>query len=183
MVKSILFIGPKTELNFVDAFIKRYYKGCFSMPTRDSKAWEPKDIVEYANSQIEHHKLIFCFLDRDNFPDYKEAVELCEEGVVPIYSNPKFELWYLLSSKKQISHINNNELDMELSKVCPDYKKPRPPKFIYEEDYLSRSIKNSKDIIKSHERDKKDGVITTFDCETNPQTMVHRIFEILDAEK
>jgi hypothetical protein len=91
----------------------------------------PKSIVEYAkemNKQAKRKREPFdatwCVFDRDDHLKIHEATQQAAgNGYEVAFSNPSFELWFLLHFQEQSAHIERDIVLKELRGYLPRYEK------------------------------------------------------------
>jgi hypothetical protein len=91
----------------------------------------PKGIVEYAkerNKQARRKREPFdatwCVFDRDEHLKIHEAMQQAAANRYEVaFSNPSFELWFLLHFQEQSAHIERHTVLKRLVKHLPRYKK------------------------------------------------------------
>jgi hypothetical protein len=94
--------GAKTEPNYFRAFpcrgdlvkIEVHGEGKNTV----SLVKEAKKLVRNAKFAQEEFDEIWCVFDKDSFPEFNTAIEMCRQtkNFYAAYSNEAFELWYML---------------------------------------------------------------------------------------
>ena len=134
----------------------------------------PKSVVEHAKflkGGIEREGLIvdivWCVFDRDDHAKIEEAFIQARDNQFQIaFSNPCFELWYLLHYQDQRSHIERKQVFSKLKKDLPQYEKSAN---VYQNLSInqSKAISRAKKLRKLH-RDNQDSEMknpsTSIDC-------------------
>lgn len=85
-------------------------------PVRE--AVNPIGIVERAIAESNNaiYSQVWCVFDRDEFPDFDDAIRLGREnGIRVASSNQAFELWFLLHFKRRDGAMNRSQYARELS--------------------------------------------------------------------
>lgn len=130
----IICEGEKTEINYFNSFRTRNM--LISINPLPSKFQAAKELVEHAHSKVkqldytpENGDELWCVFDRDDNSDaaLQQAEQSAnEQGYYIAYSNPSFELWYLLHFVDQESELaNGSAVEDALNKPgrLPGYKK------------------------------------------------------------
>lgn len=137
--KPVVYIiceGEKTEITYFKGFRSR--NSLISINPLPSKYQAAKELVEHAHSKVKQFNYsqedgdeIWCVFDRDENTDYalEEAESLAEQNGYRIaYSNPSFELWFLLHFVDQQGELANGAAVLALLKkpdCLPDYDKAK----------------------------------------------------------
>ena len=176
-VYVIVCEGKKTERIYFEKFRKRYSN--LSIETPDSKYTDPKNLVKFAkqyeNDMIfDNGDVIWCVFDCDDNEndDLTKACKIAGKNINISFSNPNFELWFLLHFELYVTKIDRSEVIQKLKKHLPQYKKNMN---VYDLliDKRPTAIINAKKLIRIHE---KDG-IEQISVESNPSTQVYNIVE------
>ena len=101
-----------------------------------------------------------------------KACKIAGKDINISFSNPNFELWFLLHFELYVTKIERSEVIQRLKKYIPQYKKNMN---VYDLliDKRPQAIINAKKLIRIHE---KDG-IEQLCVESNPSTQVYSIVE------
>jgi hypothetical protein len=93
----------------------------------------PKGIVDYAKCRFQELRKerrdvkkedVWCVFDRDQHPSFDEAIKKAKDnGFGAAFSNPSFELWYLLHFQSQTAHIERDDVTKLLKTHIPGYEK------------------------------------------------------------
>lgn len=91
----------------------------------------PKNVVEFAVKKISRatrdklpYDKVWCVYDRDEHQKIEEVhVKARANSIEVAFSNPCFELWYLLHFKCHTAHIERGEVINELLMYIPKYEK------------------------------------------------------------
>jgi hypothetical protein len=89
---------------------------------------DPKSLVEYAKQKKENEDYsdVWCVFDDDGRPDIEEALNVARNQELEVaFSNPCFELWYLLHYEYSTQPCNQSTMLGRLKKHVPDYTKAR----------------------------------------------------------
>ncbi|CAK0751036.1 RloB-like protein [Azospirillaceae bacterium] len=71
---------------------------------------------------FEKNDQIWAVFDRDEHPNYTEAVQLCESNGVRVgRSNPCFELWLILHDQEFHRPVDRHAVQSHLQSIQPDY--------------------------------------------------------------
>lgn len=175
--------GSETEPIYFGRYrrINRYSNLRIEIPNK--KCTDPKNLVKFSLEQIDKYQLdlkggdvIWCAFDWDNrLQEDISTAHIKAKNVVKIcFSNPSFELWYLLHFEYYCSKLSNDELIKKLKTHIPQYNKSRD----YYDQLESRredAIRYAKMLNDKHERDGTD----LMNINSNPSTQVFKIVEEL----
>lgn len=178
-VYVIVCEGKKTERIYFKKYRTRYSNLWIKTP--DSKYTDPKNLTKFAEKQINEENLIFdngdaiwCVFDCDENEndDLTKASKIAGKDIKISFSNPNFELWYLLHFELYVTKIERSEVIQRLKKYIPKYEKNMD---VYNLLINKRpqAIINAKKLIKIHE---KHG-IEQISVESNPSTQVYSLVE------
>ena len=71
---------------------------------------------------FEERDEVWAVFDRDEHPNYREAIQLCEQkGVGVACSNPCFEVWLILHFADHDRPDSRREVQRRLRALCPEY--------------------------------------------------------------
>ena len=137
--------------------------------------------VEQSNITYKHIWLIY---DKDDFPplSFDQTAELCEQATNEeccyhaIWSNPCFELWFLLHFMYLQTDINRSEYEPKLTECMKErslgiYAKTRTDMFDTLRPYLDEAVQHSKRLEQTHKETPPSGAA--------PCTKVHILVEKL----
>lgn len=133
--RPIIYIvceGKETEIKYFKRFRKR---GCLiDIKPVESQYKDAVQLIGHAKDTIKPGDLypsdgdeLWCVFDRDENTDAqltraKEAAR--KYGYNIAFSNPCFELWFILHYRKQKAHIENADIALKILKgFMPDYEK------------------------------------------------------------
>ena len=176
-VYVIVCEGKKTERIYFKKYRTRYSN--LSIKTPDSKYTDPKNLIIFAKQYEEdlifdNGDAIWCVFDCDENEndDLAKACKIADKEINISFSNPNFELWYLLHFELYVTKIERSEVIHKLKKYIPKYEKNMN---VYDLllDKRPQAIINAKKLIKMHE---KHG-IEQISVESNPSTQVYSIVE------
>ncbi len=176
-VYVIVYEGKKTERIYFEKYRTRYSN--LSIETPDSKYTDPKNLIKFAkqyeeNLTFDNGDTIWCVFDCDENENdgLAKACKIAGKDINISFSNPNFELWFLLHFELYATKIERSEVIQKLKKYIPQYKKNMN---IYDllKDKRPQAISNARKLIKIH---KKDG-IKQISVESNPSTQVYDIVE------
>jgi len=141
---------------------------------------EPKHIVEYASNRGREgdYDQVWCVFDRNthNLTRLRQAFNQAKDNNIFVaFSNPCFELWYLLHYQDQTACIERNALYRKLRKNIKGYDKS---KHVY-----SILLANQKNAMARAEklREKHTGDGTSNPEEQNPSTDVDQLVVYLNS--
>ena len=153
------------------------------MNSQDCGGTDPRTIVQCAKDskikimkeeQLEYDS-IWCVFDRDEHLYVLEAIkEAKNNGFQVAFSNPSFELWYLLHFQDQTAHIERWDVckKLGLPECIPNYKKGMKDLFSNLEDNLPDAIARAQKLRKIH----RDNLNKTTE---NPSTTVDELVSFL----
>jgi hypothetical protein len=141
----------------------------------------PKNVVEYAKSLKEGIRQdglivdeVWFVFDRDDHAEIEAAFIQARGNHFQIaFSNPCFELWYLLHYQDQTAHIERNWVFSRLKKYLPQYEKASS---VYPDlsSHQSQAISRAKKLRKLH-RDNGNSE------KQNPSTNVDELVSYLNS--
>lgn len=183
--KPIILIvceGKKTEPNYFDSVRRLWRLSAMKIVGGDECGTAPKSIVNYAKNEYKKQRKdglrkenIWCVFDRDEHETFEEALRLADDiGFGVAFSNPCFELWYLLHYKDQNRHIEREAVVRALKKHVRDYLKNKENMFELIEGNRTMATERSKNLREKHIR---DGSKKT----NNPSTSVDQLVEYLQS--
>ncbi|MDA0525420.1 RloB family protein [Methanococcoides alaskense] len=175
----IICEGEKTEPLYFNNYRTR--QNNLDVITIPSNRKDVVNIVGFAKKKldeldIESGDSIWCVFDRDENTDqtissaYKEAgrsINMC-------FSNPSFELWFLLHFSYNNSPLENKGLIELLKRNISEYSKSENYYKVLE-PLMVTAIKNSKKLEKYH----LDNGTELNSTKSNPSTQVHRMIETI----
>ena len=178
--KKIIVISGEGKFQTEKQYFTNFNKSdTYRIKYSSGNETDPVGIVEKTkkymlrnNINLEDHQA-YCFIDLDDEKhkdvEIKEALKLAEKtNIHLVLSNPCFEYWFLLHFKNFFANINSSELEKELLKYCPNYKKGIYN--IYDEikDNQNVAVKYAKEVLKNHKNNRKK----LRSAEANPFTEV-----------
>ncbi|MFA6916146.1 MAG: RloB family protein [Parachlamydiales bacterium] len=146
---------------------------------------DPKSIVNTAKRKSKEdgvkYDKIFCVFDRDNdFSAFIEAIELCKsKKIIPIISNPCFELWPFLHFQMRESGFGNPQQMLKaLKKLLPfsNYEKDGVQIFNSTYSHIEVACKHAALLIAKQRNDPKE------DPFTNIHVLVKRFQTLKDEQ-
>jgi len=186
--------GSKTEFLYFDKFFKHLITdhriSALSFVIVPHKHTDPagvlKDLENYRKDGDSYksfdHKWII--IDRDEerteggghtLENYNEAISRAKSLKVQVaFSNPSFEIWYLLHFQYRNTAIDRDDLVKEL-KYLIDYDKTNEDMYEFLLKNQDDAIRNAKRLIKEYEQ---KGMIIQH-C--NPSTTVYKLVELLNS--
>jgi hypothetical protein len=178
--------GSETEPTYFRGFNTRY-SNVLVEPVY-GKVTAPRSIVGHAiahmseyNIDIEEGDGVWCVFDADSNTDKElaETMDLAERhGISVAFSNPSFELWYLLHYEYRSRRLSNEEAESELRKHMPDYSKSGNFNDVLKES-LDMAIKNAKKLDKMH-RSKDTEIVSQG---SNPTSQVYLLVKFIEDLK
>ena len=189
---SVIYLiceGSETEIRYFKKFRKR---GCNIDIIPISSQYKAADkLVQKAKSTMgfnpyypEDGDMIWCVFDRDDNTNQMliSAKELAiKEGYKIAFSNPSFEIWFLLHFQNQTSEMENCDAVIRTlvnKGYLKDYKKNQDFYDILE-PFQKQAIENSKKRIEKLEKNH----IEIISRQSNPITTVSKLVEILNNLK
>ncbi len=180
----LIFCEGKTEKDYFDSIPKRgkniTVKGIgkgtselFKKAKNLSKEFERKNDITF-----DEKWLVF---DKDDFDDFDDAInDAQKEGFEVAYSNPCFEIWFLLHFQYIDSSLNSNAICDKVCKLignpcqrCEDIKSRINMYEILSEDQLSEAIKHAEKLLSKF--------ANVSPSKSNPSTRVHLLVGALKA--
>lgn len=181
--------GEKTERIYFNRYKTRYSN--LRIETPNSKYTDPVNLTKFAIEQIKKEGLdlkngdsVWCVFDCDENKneDISKACRIAGKDVKVCFSNPNFELWFLLHFEFLISKLTRSEVIDKLKKHIHTYEKNKD----FYDDLLDKrpeAIKNVKKLFEMYER-KGVGL---YCVESNPSTqvniLVEEILKITESKK
>jgi len=123
--ESVLIVcgGKKTEIDYFESFRSRE----IPLDIQSAGAAEPKAIYRFAKRLARDYDWVWCVFDWDQRGDLEEAVGHTNGGRQRIqfaYSNPCFEVWYLLHFQELTSFVKDAETVIgKLEQYIPGYNR------------------------------------------------------------
>ena len=176
-VYVIVCEGKKTERMYFKKYRTR--NSNLLIKTPDSKYTDPKNLIKFAKQYekkliFDNGDAIWCVFDCDENEndDLTKACKIAGKDINISFSNPNFELWFLLHFELYVTKIERSEVIQRLKKYIPQYKKNMN---VYDLllDKRPQAIINAQKLIRIHE---KNG-IEQISVESNPSTQVYSIVE------
>ncbi len=126
----IICEGKETEWNYFQAIRskKRRCNAKIEIIPGNKFGANPKNMLEYGMYLKEKDEPddIWCVLDHDDRPNINDIVQKMKRaGFNVAFSNPCFELWFLLHYKYTTSHLSSSETKSELKTYIKDYDKSK----------------------------------------------------------
>ena len=156
--------GGKTEPYYFDAFRQRlkFTKEQFKILGKEIGT-HPKNIVKSAKKERQKllkdgydYDKIWCVFDCDQHENIHEAFDQAKTNKFEvIFSNPCFELWYLLHYQDQRRHIERRDIIRELKNYLADYDKGTEGLYLCLLDRQEGAIKRAGDLRKRIVDDRK----------------------------
>lgn len=170
--------GKKTEPNYFNE-IRKEKRIPEEIIVIKGPGYTPKKLVEYAKIIKENNdrykepfNQVWCVFDRDDHLFLNEAIQQAEaNGFNVAFSNPSFELWFLLHFTDQNASIHRTIVDKKLKEYIPNYTKSMNVYSLIK-SRQDEAINRAKVLRKMHESNKNE--IT---C--NPSTSVDKLVENL----
>ncbi|MCK4658468.1 MAG: RloB domain-containing protein [Phycisphaerae bacterium] len=173
--------GAETEPRYFKHFRteRRLSKELFCIIGGDQCGAHPKSIVDYAKKLMREARQdkfafdhVWCVFDRDQHENIGRAFDQAKANRFKLaFSNPCFELWYLLHFQDQSAHIERDEIRSRLRHYICDYVKSAD---VYDtlRDHQAKAIKRAKDLRKQHAGDEA--------IPPNPSTTVDKLVQFLN---
>lgn len=181
--------GRITETNyFHDIRISRKFsKDKMKIIGGDESGTDPRNIVKYAKEENKKlwkknkfdYRSIWCVFDRDehNYENVRAAFDQAQANKFNVaFSNPCFEIWYLLHYQDQTSHIERDNVASELKKEgrIPEYEKNMKNIYDIIKDRQDIAIKRAENLRKMHAGNGDDAT-------ANPSTSVDKLITFLNS--
>lgn len=177
----VIVCEGETEQIYFNSYRKRRCNLIIKTPNSD--VTDPVNLVKFAKTQINKYDLdfskgdeIYCVFDADGNTDnnISKAVKEAGKEVKVIFSNPSFEIWYLLHFLYATNRIDNKALINSLSKYISKYKKTVDFSQLLR-DKKETAIKNAKKLNDYH-KTKKNKLNSV---SSNPSTQVFKLVEAI----
>jgi len=174
--------GEKTEPVYFEALRKHKRLSNVEVEIHGEECGShPLCVVDYAVEHIkkqnrtERYDAVWCVFDRDEHPNIHEAMDRAKAHKFQVaFSNPCFELWYLLHfTKHSTAYLHRDRVTSRLSKLIEGYDKWLDVYHLL----LSRqgaALLNAELLVQHHT---PDGI----SVECNPCTMVHELVRYLNG--
>lgn len=126
LVKPFILIvceGKKTEKHYFDSFRLLTSLVKILVKSTGRSAIDLIDKTIKIKENIEEKEGIFfdqvwCVFDKDNNNNFNEAIKIAKKNKINVaYSNPSFEIWYILHFKYSTSPMNARELILVFNKL------------------------------------------------------------------
>jgi len=186
--KAVLIVceGKKTEKKyFTDFKIYKKLSATIKICGSERCGSNPVSIVDFTLKEAENFEYdeVWVVFDMDQHKNISEAINYAFTNKIKIaFSNPCFEIWYLLHFRYSLAFIDRNETEKELkNKYLAGYDKS----FSYYKQtlkYQGEAIKNAK-LLEKHHIDNNNKPVykgkenILFD---NPSTTVYKLVEMLN---
>lgn len=150
----------------------------------------PKSIVDYAKCRMQElrgegreakKENVWCVFDRDEHPSFDNAVKMAKDnGFGVAFSNPCFELWYLLHFQDQAKHIERDDVTRLLKddKNFPKYNKSMKELFRILLQRLPNAEARAQSLRTKHEGDDNP---ETHNPSTGVDRLVARLQQIINS--
>lgn len=180
--------GEETEPTYFNGFriVKRLSREIIDVKNcKDAGGTLPKQLVEFAKELRDDsegygdsYDSVWCVFDRDKHLRIDEAfVQARDNGINVAFSNPSFELWYLLHFRDQGAHIEGGAVVKALRKHIKRYEKSND---LYKtlEPKQQKAIERARQLRRSQHRITDDSCLEE---SPNPSTWVDKLVETLNA--
>lgn len=170
--------GEKTEPKYFHHFRRALREVAAIEIPPNELGTDPKSVVKWAKqcNRDSHHEYdeTWCVFDRDEHAYFREAmIQARDNGYQVAFSNPCFELWFLLHFQEQTAHVDRGAATSGLKKHVKGYHKAMDV-FLQLLSKQAPAIRRAKAL---RERHRSNG-----DAETeNPSTSVDRLVVFLNS--
>jgi hypothetical protein len=178
--------GKKTEPLYFDALRRNmdYPMERFGIVGGNISGTDPKCVVEYAKKRRNEinrevgrdanlmvaNENVFCIFDRDEHERLTDALQQARDNNFTIgYSNPSFELWYLLHYSDQTAHIERDDVIRKLKNHVKDYDKTEEGIFELIKDNEPDAVGRAESLRRMHNKNGTDEI------KANPRTTVDEV--------
>ena len=174
--------GEKTEPNYFNEIRKRRRLSSVNVKVVHSDGTQPQKVVDsvdkYCNKNDNKWEKVFCVFDRDNHPNFTNAIKSAmskdrklknDQGAeirfCAIPSDPCFELWLLLHFEGITAAILGPDLLKRLKKeeYMPKYEKSEGDHFAKTENRLETAYKNTSRLSQNREGSRVQNPFTAVD--------------------
>ena len=180
--------GEKTEPLYFNAFRQDRRLSTMEVtviPGTKAGGTLPKQLVESAKKRRDQEKaarnpydVVWCVFDCDEHQRLQEALVQARDNKIKVaFSNPSFELWYLLHFQHQGAVIDRKAVIAALRQYIPDYDKALDGMYARLKDKQQDAISRSQDLRNAQHH------ITAEQCtevSPNPSTWVDKLVECLN---
>ncbi len=184
--------GEVTEKNyfqdFFDELIQDHHIAKTSLVIAKHKHTNPTGVLKDLLNELEHdsdfeHKWIVIDRDEERVgggghtkENFNSSLEIAKSKKINVgYSNPSFEIWYLLHFEFKNTAIDRDEVVEKLANII-GYKKNQLGMFNMLKDSQINAISNAKRLLATFEYGQREHT----PAEDNPLTTVYRLIEILN---
>jgi hypothetical protein len=189
--KTFLIVceGQKTERIYFNNYKER--NSGLIIYTPNSSVTDPENLVSFALSQITRYDIdfengdqVWCVFDADhhNNQSIEKAEKLAKGKVNLCFSNPCFELWYLLHFCYYDQKITTADLKLKLGAYLKNYDKTKD----YFEELLSKRDFAIRQANKLNEKQANSG-LKLLSIQSNPSTkvviLVQEMLQIIKENK
>jgi len=173
----LIICEGETEKEYLDGFRKEYRLTATQIQI--SVEGVPLTVVKKARDRKNAdggYKAVWAVFDRDDHPNIPEACDMAKQNDIKVaYSNPAFEIWYLLHVKDQTAFIDRDEAERMVRRAFPGWNKPAS---LFDETAKDRptAIKRA---AKGRKRHSKNGSSE----DENPSTTMDQLVQFLETLK
>lgn len=199
-VRSVIYFlivseGEKTEPNYFGTFVGRRGSKIVSVKCKGGRKNTTQLIVEAKKIQNQDRKQgkeydsIWVVFDKDQFPDkdFEDAITKApRDGINVAWSNPSFELWYLLHLCDTTKELTPAQCIREIEKIVNKSRVQKPIRlFKYDKaskdfSWLERGV-NQRAAIARAEKLQKSQIGVNY-AQQNPCTTVYQLVRQLIGE-
>jgi hypothetical protein len=135
--------GEKTEPNYFDD-VRRYFHVQREFCIVIGRCGDPRSVVQRAKREKiaaesidEPFDEIWVVFDRDDVAGVENAIQMARDNDFNVaFSNPCFELWYLLHFRDQTAHLNQQAAKRAMRQCIEGYRESQAG--LYEEYFRDR---------------------------------------------
>ena len=182
---AVVTEGEKTEPLYLETFKKtlprelvfrlelEIVRGVGVPMTVVNRAIKKLKNLKDSQKSLSEKDSVWAMFDRDKHPKFEEAKRKARsEGIGLAVSNPCFEIWGIYHYQDWQGHIERDQCQKELERLCPSYNRKSGKVFIDRDAIKNKyrdAMRRAKESLDSRKREDKP--------EGNPSTSVYLLME------
>jgi hypothetical protein len=182
--KRLIFIlceGKETEPNYFKAIRAKKQRCNFKIEIpKNVNGTNPKKLLQYGKElkKDDPNDIVWCVFDHDERPYLNEIIQKMKNaGLEVAFSNPCFELWFLLHYTYSSSNLTSEQAKNELKKkYINDYDKSMSGIYSILEPHQHAAMFAAEQLRKYHSDNNNDEM-------SNPSTNVDKLVDFLESLK
>ncbi len=181
--------GRKTETTYLNRMRQHYRMSTLKVDIRGPETGtHPCDLVarahELTQEAVDEHEPFekaWCVFDRDQHDHIDQALVTARaRGILVAFSNPCFELWYLLHYADQTSHIDRTRLKPRLTRLLGKPYHKAGDYFALLLERQPEAVRRARELRKQDDRDKGGRMENPY---TSVDELVTRLNELADSQR